>query len=138
MTVSDSSHGGAPAYEVAVAIVPIEQNIKEGDQQISVIPGYDESWGRASGTHVGGRSVLIEKGEEAVRVATESIARQIGIAAQRIAATIEKQAWAPPQSGALGLQTVEVTFGVTLTAGIQTLFTAQAESSAQVTITLGR
>lgn len=138
MTVSDLSHSGAEAYEVAVAVVRIDQNIKEGDQQTRGIPGYDESWGRSSGAHAAGRSILLEKGENAVRAATEAIASQIGIAARRIAESIEKQSWPPTQSGALGLQTVEITFGVTLAAGIQALFTAQAGSSAQVTITLSR
>ena len=43
-----------------------------------------------------------------------------------------------PESGKLGLESVEVSFGITLSAGVQALFTAQAESSAQVSITLVR
>jgi hypothetical protein len=45
---------------------------------------------------------------------------------------------APPAEGALGLDSVEVSFGITLAAGVQALFTTQAESSAMVTITLSR
>jgi hypothetical protein len=138
VTVSEQSHSGTEAYEVAVAVVPIEQNVKEGNQQTPGVPGFDEAWGRSSGDHAAGRSILIEKGETAVRTATEAIASQIGIAAQRIAESIENQSWPTAQPGSLGLQTVEITFGVTLSAGIQTLFTAQADSSAQVTITLSR
>lgn len=50
---------------------------------------------------------------------------------------------APPLRGisrwpSFGLDSVEVQYGVTLSAGLQTVFTAQAESSVQVTITLTR
>jgi hypothetical protein len=78
------------------------------------------------------------KGGDAARVATEAIAAQIGLAAQRIAAAIEAQAVAAPQPGKLGLESVEVSFGITLTGGVQALFTAQAESSAHVNIILTR
>jgi hypothetical protein len=77
------------------------------------------------------------KGGEAVRVATEAIAGQIGLAAERIAAAVEARAVAP-EPGKLSLDSVEVSFGITLTAGVQAMFTAQAESSAQVTIILAR
>jgi Trypsin-co-occurring domain 1 len=138
VTASELSGGSAEAYEVAVAVVPIERTTEVGGQETGEIPGYDESWGRGLGAHAAGSAVLIEKGEDAVRAATEAIARQIGIAAQRIVETIEKESWSPSAPGALGLETVEVTFGVTLAAGIQTVFTAQAGSSAQVSITLSR
>jgi hypothetical protein len=81
---------------------------------------------------------VVVKGGEAVRIATEAIAGQIGLAAVRIAAAIEAQAVASPQPGELGLESVEVSFGITLTAGVQALFTAEAESSAHVNITLTR
>ena len=99
MTVSEQSHSGTEAYEVAVAVVPIEQNVKEGNQQTPGVPGFDEAWGRSSGDHAAGRSILIEKGETAVRTATEAIASQIGIAAQRIAESIENQSWPTAQPG---------------------------------------
>jgi hypothetical protein len=82
--------------------------------------------------------ILIEKGEDAVRAATEAIARQIGLAAQRIARSVEEQVVTSSAAAALDLDSVSVSFGVTLTTGLQAMFTAQAESSAQVTITLSR
>jgi hypothetical protein len=73
-----------------------------------------------------------------VQVATEALAAQIATAAQHIATSIEQQPIASPSPGHLGLDSIEVSFGVTLTGGVQWLFTAQAESSAQVTLTLTR
>jgi hypothetical protein len=99
------------------------------------IPGYDDALGRRSRPQ---RPVIhIERGEEAVRIATEAIASQIGIAAQRIAARISQQMPTTDHENFL-LEEVEVTFGVSLAAGVQALFTAQAESSAQVTVRLSR
>lgn len=138
---------GSPigTFEVGVAIVvPAEEPNRSGnrdDQQGGTLPGYDEAFGRKPPEERAVRrlrSVVVEKGDEAVRVATEAIARQIGLAAQRIAAAIEAQAVAAPGSGELGLESVEVTFGITLSAGVQAMFTTQSESSAQVSITLAR
>jgi hypothetical protein len=36
----------------------------------------------------------------------------------------------------MAVESIEVSFGVTLAAGVQAMFTAQAESSVQVTVTL--
>lgn len=107
---------------------------------VPVAPGYDDASGRSDGGRhrTDRRSVIIEKGEEAVRAAAEAVASQIGLAAAHIAAAIERQAPAPAVGGALGLESVDVSFGVTLAAGVQALFTTQAESSATVTITLSR
>ena len=99
---------------------------------------------RAAGLKLPGRHgvdqppVLIVKGEEAVRIATEAIAEQIGVAARRIATSIEAQVLTERELGELTLESVEVSFGITLAAGMQALFTAKAESSAQVNITLAR
>jgi hypothetical protein len=81
---------------------------------------------------------LLAKGDGAVKLATEAIARQIGLAAQRIAETIDAQAISSVSTGTLSLESVKVSFGVTLTAGVEALFTAKSESSAEVTITLTR
>jgi hypothetical protein len=129
---------GVSFDEVGVAVVAIEAPGRDEFRK-GAIPGYEDSWGRADPSHgTTRRTVLVEKGDQAVRSATEAIARQIALAAERIARTIEQQAW--PQAGAddLTLDSVQVGFGVTLTAGVQTIFTATAESSAQVTITLSR
>lgn len=138
MTISAEGSASRASFEVGVAIQGLPTDgTPEGVRREP--PGYDE----ASGMHewrsrVASRlPVLIEKGEDAVRMATEAIAGQIGMAAQNIAAAIELHA-PPPEPGVLELESVEVSFGITLAAGVQALFTTQAESSAQVTITLSR
>lgn len=77
-------------------------------------------------------------GADIVRDATDALAAQIGATARRIADAIGQQDQEPAKPGTFGLDSVEVAFGVTLTGGVQTLFTLQAESSVQVTITLSR
>jgi hypothetical protein len=128
-------------YEVAVAInprLPGERDWQSsGDAGENVEPGFDETAGiRSHGRQA--RDFLLERGDEAVRVATESIARQIGLAAARIAAAIDTQAVPPTAASSMSLDSVEVSFGVTLSAGIEALFTSMTESSAQVTIVLSR
>jgi hypothetical protein len=106
------------------------------------IPGVDDaSWSlRREPRAPGSRPVLVQMGEDIVRDATDALAVQIGATAMRIADAIgqREQEQEPGKPGTFGLDTVEVAFGVTLTGGLQTLFTLQAESSVQVTITLSR
>lgn len=127
------------AFEVAVAIMPgSEDRAGPGrwdDERPGALPGYDDAAGLKDLGRAAGDRIVIA-GEEAVRAATEAIAGQIGLTAQRIAAAIEAQADPSPQPGSLGLESVAVSFGITLTGGVQALFTAQAESSVQVNITL--
>ena len=143
MSESTAVPPGFGPYEVGVAIVPLEDTVlvrpdgQEG-QGPERIPGFDETWGRSRDHLPGPRPALIERGEEAVRVATEAIARQIGITAQRIVRAVADEGVPAPGAGELGLESVQVSFGVTLTAGVQTLFTAQAGSSVLVTLTLSR
>jgi hypothetical protein len=130
-----------PVFEVGVAIVPgagdPPASARLEDRRNQGAPGYDEALGRkSSGRHAGNRLVLT--GGEVVRAATEAVAGQIGLAAQRIAGVLEAQAEAVPRPGALCLDSVEVSFGITLTSGVQAMFTAQAESSLQVTIVMSR
>jgi hypothetical protein len=137
---ADSSMG---PFEVGVAVVTAEAGEtgpagRDGERG-GALPGYDEAMGvRLPRRHAADQPpVLVVKGGEAVKAATEAIARQIGVTAERIAKAVETQAVAP-KPGELGLESVEVSFGVTLTAGVQALFTSQAESSAYVNITLAR
>jgi len=128
-------------YEVAVAISSLSGGGRESppqrDGDEDVTPGFDQTAGFWSQPRLA-RNFLLEKGDEAVRTATESIARQIGLAAQRMAGAIDAQVSTAALSGSLSLESVEVSFGVTLAAGVQALFTATSESSAQVTIVLSR
>jgi hypothetical protein len=138
MTIPDQDNGAA-VFEVAVAVVPIAPATSDRDTRPSGIPGYDDTWGRSPDALGDRGQVLLRRGEDAVRVATEAIAAQIGVTARRVAGAIERESWPPAsQDGGLALQSVEISFGVTLSAGIQAWFTAQAESSAQVTITFAR
>ena len=138
MTEADDWLG---SFGVAVAVVPTDGDPAgsgaRDDEDADALPGYDEAAGLRLPIRRASDRVLI-KGEEAVRAATEAIAGQIGLAAQRVAAAVEAQAVTAPLPGDLGVESVEVSFGITLTGGVQALFTARAESSAQVSITLAR
>ena len=134
-------------FEVAVAFAPVEQVVGPGGglapSEGGGIPGTKEAagnlrfWQREDGQP---RPTLVQKGEEVARKATEALAGQIGATARLIAEAIGRQETdaAPEEPGAFGLDSVEVQYGITLSAGLQTVFTAQAESSVQVTITLTR
>ena len=123
--MSNDSNDTLPAFEVAVAIQSVDSSRPR-------LPGYSE----ASEQRL--RERLVVKGDAAVKAATEAIANQIGITAQRIATSIDAETLAQADPGKFGVDSVEVSFGVTLTGGVQALFTAQTESSAQVTVTLTR
>jgi hypothetical protein len=132
--------GGATAYEVGVAIMPLA-TVLDDDHDSSAttggVPGFDETLGRG-GTKSGLRPALIQKGEEAVRSATEAMAEHIGMIAQQITVALEAQTDTQANPGVFGLDSVQVSFGITLSAGLQTIFTTQVGSSAQVAITLSR
>jgi hypothetical protein len=132
-----SSSEGKPtvSYQVGVAIIPVPA--VAGALPESTL-GYDEAAGMRGRHATDPRSRIAAVGEEAARIATEELAKQVAVTAQRFAAALDSDAVAHPGPGELGVESVEVTFGVTLTGGVQALFTAQAESSAQVTITLSR
>ena len=141
VTVSDNPDP-LGSFEVGVEIVAAGENAAvAGDRggQGSGRPGYDEASGRKLlGGRPDGRPAVVVKGEQAVRAATDAIAGQIGLAAERIATAIDMRTVAAAGPGQMGLDSVQVAFGITLTAGVQTLFTAQAGSSVQVTVTLSR
>ena len=133
---NDDSPGG---YEVAVTIMPIAGvNIgasKSPARSSGGLPGHDDAIGRPWGQR---RGELLERGEQAVGAATDALARQIATTARRIGKVIEEEQVVSSRPETFGLESVQVSFGVTLSTGIQALFTAQAESSAQVTITLSQ
>lgn len=129
---SDDGAGQQEAYEVGVAIVPLDGERVGRDPGSSTVPGYDDLRGRGRGAR------LIRKGQQVVDATTEALAAQIARSADQIAQTINAQIGPVAHSGQLDLESVDVSFGVTLTAGLQALFTAQGESSVLVTITLKR
>jgi hypothetical protein len=141
VSASEDNDSPAKGYDVGVAIVPIWQDLgaqRSAEQPTAAggIPGYDETAGRGRSHSTDRGALFIERGEEAVRAATEAIAAQIGLATQRIASEIGGQIVPSSVAGSLDLESINVSFGVTLSTGVQALFTAQAESSVQVTITL--
>jgi hypothetical protein len=134
--------GKAPPFEVAVALQRPNGATAAPDYAADsaaggAIPGYDEAFGRRD-SGPDGRRTLLARGEDAVRAATEAIAGQIALAAQRIAEVIDAEIDSPSGAEQMSLESVQVSFGIALSAGIQTVFTSSAESSAQVTITLAR
>jgi hypothetical protein len=126
-----------PGYDVGVAIAAIDlTGVVAPDHRYqrpaSAIPGYEDARGGRRG------AAIVEKGEKAVNAAIDAMAGQIGRTAERIANNISRQVAATSASAEMCLESVEISFGITLTAGMQTMFTLQSESSAQVTITLVR
>lgn len=121
-------------YEVGVAITSLGQRetLTQQERASGSVPGYEDLRGTSR------RGVIVEKGEEVVSAATEALATQIAISAERIARVISARIPSTSRPGDVALESVEVSFGITLAAGLQTIFTTQAESSAQVTITLRR
>lgn len=130
-------------FDVGVAIVAADGVAVGARDHIDGSPvtprGYEETLGaKHSGAGAGRLPVVVVKGRDAVRAAGEAIAGEIGEVSYRIAEAIEAREVAPSQPGTLGLESVQVSFGITLIGGVQAFFTAQAESSVQVTITLTR
>jgi hypothetical protein len=141
----DDGTSGLQFYDVGVAILPLRDGTvdRRADRPVAEspggqIPGYDEVLGRKEFRSADHRSPLIERGEDAVRAATEGIAAQIALAAQRIAEAIDARIAESSNPTTSSLESVGISFGITLISGIQAVFTAQAESSVQVSITLKR
>ena len=126
--MTESVENPPPAFEVAVAI-------RSSDDSRPPIPGYSEATEHPQRERA---AELIVKGDAAVKAATEALAKQIGETARQIASQISRQLGTPTPSGHMAIESVEVSFGVTLISGVQALFTAQAESSAQVTVKFSR
>ena len=104
--------------------------------------GYDEATGGTGRWWGAGRDKLVGLGEDAVRLASTAVAAQVATVAEQVATRLERSAIARGDPGQLALDTVELTFGVTLTAGtgsaINAFVTAEGQSSFQVTISLTR
>ena len=122
--------GGGQDYDVGVAITPLA-GASQGDRGGTAgVPGYEQL--------IGGRrtAILIERGEHAVAAATDALAGQIAVSASRIAHAIGDKLTQDPPPSSMELEAIQICFGVTFGVGVQAMFTAQADSSAQVTITL--
>ena len=135
MSITPEGAGPAgSAYQVAVALQPLDQTGLSAAP--GALPGTENASGRIHGRADTG--AVIKRGREAVDAVMDALAGEIARAAQSLADAIETDALSHPKPGEFGLDSVEVSFGVTLSAGIQALFTAQAQSSAQVTLSLKR
>ena len=91
MTISEKTGPSREGYEVAIAVMPVGgvdgQPDTSQERSGGSLRGHDDAIGRPWGQR---RAVLLEQGEQAVRVATEALARQIAVTAQRITAVIEQ------------------------------------------------
>lgn len=140
--VSNSDQPGIiRPYDVAIAImptVPIQTNsamIGDRDTTAQSVPGFEDTrGGRASSERRD--NALIERGEQAVAAAADAVAGQIGTVVARIAKAVEHETALSLDAESPSVESVEVSFGITLTAGLTTVFTAQGGSSVQVTVTL--
>lgn len=126
------------AYDIAVALMPADgllATASDGEEQPdSTVPGFEDAFGTKGSERRSG--VLIERGEEAVLAASDAIARQIGTAAARIAMAIEDKTEPMLNAENINMESIEITFGIALSAGVTTVFTAQGESSVEVTLRL--
>lgn len=141
LPIASATSGGAGPYEVGVAIMPLPPRGQAGPEpsdHVVGIPGYQDTIGKHSSRIDG--IAMVQRGEDALYAAIDAIGGQIALIAQRIGSSIEVSAQSSQDAGsqAFGIESVQVSFGITLSAGLQTVFTAQAESSAQVTLTLSR
>jgi hypothetical protein len=99
------------------------------------VPAFDETRGGTDRLERQARAIL-DKGEQAVAAATDAVAAQIGATVARIAKAVEQQTALSLNPATSSVESVEVSFGITLTMGLTTVFTAQGESSVQVTVSL--
>jgi len=77
-----------------------------------------------------------------VRAAVAAVTGQISLIAAEVSRQLEGAGLVEPAPGQLGVDTVEVTFGVTLTAGsgkaIEAVLAVEGEAAVQVTVSLTR
>jgi len=130
--VSTPGHRASAAkeFEIGIAVVPLRESVPAPRTESRTvadngIPGYEEALGRGRLQAPERAPFLIEKGEEAVRAATAAIATEIGRATQRIAMAIGDEVALSSTAGPFDLESVSVSFGITLVAGVQAMFTVQ-------------
>jgi hypothetical protein len=140
--------GSEPGYQVGVLLRrdvvgdrPAGLPGEAEPDRASGLDGYDEAMGLPRRVVATGEK-LAELGEGAVRAVARAVAAQVGLVAEQVAASLEQQDIAGAGPGRLGLDTVELTFGVTLTAGagsaVNAFVTAEGETSFEVKISLSR
>ncbi|WP_250285323.1 MULTISPECIES: hypothetical protein [unclassified Frankia] len=131
------------AYDVAVALRGPELT---GDARRDAGQG-GESWleetaGRAGQHRRDRRAAVVQRGEQAVRAAVRALSSQIGVVAGDVARGLDGQGLVEAAPGQLGVDAVEVSFGVTLTAGsgqaIEAVLSLEGEAAVQVTVSLTR
>ncbi|MCK9877273.1 hypothetical protein MXD59_16075 [Frankia sp. Ag45/Mut15] len=128
---------GGWSSEVGVALVPAAA--------VPVAPGRPVPGGSpfedASGSHRR-RGRVVQRGEDAVRAAVTAVTAQISLVAAEVSRQLDGAGLVEPAPGQLGVETVEVTFGVTLTAGagkaIEAVLSVEGEAAVEVTVSLAR
>jgi|SRR3954452_1841104 hypothetical protein len=133
---------GQVAVEFVQQRVISESELDDGgsDGESGLGPGFEDASGVRERLSHGARTVVVA-GEQTVLAATKAIGTEIARTADVIADQITNALDArvtQPVPGALGLDSVEVTFGITLSAGVQTVFSTKGESSTVVKIVLKR
>lgn len=87
----------------------------------------------ARGRHSTDRQRIVQGGD-AVREVTESLARALGVVSADMAAALNSLPSGSPEADAWHPGSVDVTFAVQLSAGVNALFVAQGQASAQVAL----
>ncbi|WP_239339529.1 CU044_2847 family protein [Frankia sp. CiP3] len=118
--------------EVGVALAPAASvKVRPGG------PGLED----ASGAHRR-RGPVVRRGEEAVRAAVAAVTGQISLVAAEVSRQLDGAGLVEPAPGQLSVDSVEVKFGVTLTAGsgkaIEAVLSVEGEAAVEVTVALAR
>jgi hypothetical protein len=130
----------ALAYRLGVRLR--DQQGEEGKDTHSEPGSFAEASGRWGRRVAIGQSQVRELGEAALRATADAIGAQVGTVAERIAASLEQRSITHASAGQIGLESVELTFGLVLTAGagkvVEAFLTAESETSAEVRIVMSR
>ncbi|EFC82833.1 hypothetical protein FrEUN1fDRAFT_4029 [Parafrankia sp. EUN1f] len=141
MAVAGKHENSAPSAREDVAEFEVGVLLRAAQED----SGLDEStsFQSASGEPDGPRRNRVAVLGEAVLNATaDAIAAQIGAVAERLGTELARRPIGSPEPGQLGVQSVELTFGLTFTAGagkvVEALLTAGGEATTQVSVVLAR
>lgn len=135
--------GPAPDARVAIELF-IANALNEGRAEE---PAEDEEYAPASGRHRavqrGWRAARVtEVGQDALNASAYLVGRQVGMVVRETLAGMDRAELAEATAAGLRTSSVQLSFGVKLTAGtgkaIEAVVTAGGEASVQVVVTLDR
>ncbi|WP_322756704.1 hypothetical protein [Frankia sp. Cas3] len=134
---STEPDGEPPApFRMGVLLQPIGTAVLDDEQtEIGEIQP-------ASGRRSRPRDWVVASGEAALAAVGDAIANQIGVIADRVASALDTSPVGSAQPGHLGVESVEVSLGLTFAAGtgkaIEVLLTAGGEATARISVVLTR